>query len=312
LGIIIDTDFNADDFATYGLVTPGFGVLCPENEPEETNYCSGLKLNEIGANLNEQFVEVYNSTNETLDLSGCGLKTNRSSAVYQFENLELAAGDFLAVEISDTKLTLTKTTTGTVYLLDSAGGTIDEHYYENLKAGTAYALVAGAWASTYRPTPNEPNLHEQYAACPVGQERNLATGRCRKIQIDEPLADCGEGKFRNPETNRCKSYNNLTTTLAPCKDGYYRNPDTNRCKKVDSNDGLTPCKEGYERNAETNRCRKIRQNNGADYGVKADETSDKSAFVGWAAVGAVALGGLSYVGFEFRHEIGKFIRKVRR
>jgi hypothetical protein len=312
-GVVIDTNINADDFANYEFATPGTGVACAGGdgyEHENVNYCSGLVLNEIGANLSGQFIEVFNSSGGLLDMSGCGLKTNRSGKVFVFENLELEAGEYSALRVEDTGLTLTKTTTGTVYLLNSAGVVTDSVYYENLKPGTAFAKFGSSWLQTYATTPNEANIYEEFAACAIGYERNLATGRCRKIAVEALLLDCGEGKFRNPETNRCKSLASLATDYTPCKEGYYRNPETNRCKKIASEDGLKPCQAGYERNSETNRCRKVRVNNGAGYGVTSNETDDAASFVGWLAFGVLAVAGLAYVGFEFRHEIANVTKKV--
>ncbi|MDR1032802.1 MAG: hypothetical protein LBL84_02195 [Candidatus Nomurabacteria bacterium] len=312
-GIIVDTDINVDDFDNYELSTPGFGVSCvggADYEAEPINQCSGLVLSEIGANLSEQFVEVYNSIGATLDISGCGLKTNRSGQVFVFANLELAAYDYMAFRVADTGLTLTKTTTGTVYLLDSTSTTIDSTYYENLKADTTWSRFDSGWLQTYTATPNEANFYEEFAACAIGYERNLETGRCRKIAVEALLPDCGEGKFRNPETNRCKSLTSLAAEYTPCAEGYYRNPDTNRCKKIASDDGLTPCQDGYERNPETNRCRKVRVNSGADYGVEPSEQNDTASFVGWLAFGILAIAGLGYVGLEFRREIVAAVKKI--
>jgi hypothetical protein len=312
-GIILDTDINADDFANYETSTPGRGVSCAgssDYEFEVVNSCAGLVLSEIGANLSEQFIEVHNSTGKALDISGCGLKTNRSSKVFTFENLELDANDYLAFRVTDTGLTLTKTTTGTVYLLNSAGGTMESTYYAGLKSSTSFARFGDNWLQTYALTPNEANVYEEFAACAVGWERNPDTGRCRKIAIAVLPADCGEGKFRNPETNRCKSLASLATAYSPCKEGYYRNPETNRCKKIASETGSKPCQAGYERNPETNRCRKTRVNNGAGYGVEPGEHGDTASFIGWLAFGGVVAAGLAYVGFEFRREIVALAKKI--
>lgn len=312
-GLIVDTDVNADDFANYESTTPGVGVSCVggvDYEAEPANLCQGLTLSEIGANLTDQFIEVYNSAGTLLDLSGCGIKTSRSSKVFVFENLELGSGEYLALQISDMGLTLTKTTKDTVYLLNSAGAVIDEKYYESLNSATSFAKFGDIWRQTYAVTPGGANAYEEFAACAIGYERNPETGRCRKITVETLPADCGEGKFRNPETGRCKSLASLAAIYTPCADGYYRNPETNRCKKIASGDDPAPCQEGYERNPETNRCRKVRENNGAGYGVEPNEQNDTASFVGWLAFGVLVAAGLAYVGFEFRREILRTVKKI--
>ncbi|MCL2869499.1 lamin tail domain-containing protein [Candidatus Saccharibacteria bacterium] len=314
-----DTDNNYEDFGDYETPNLGQSYACSQTEPEPdttVNLCENLLVSEIGANVMRQFIEIYNNSAEPVSLLGCRLhvKSGNSWSSYTFGDETLAGMGYLAVYVADNGLKLTASPSSTggnpVQILASSDAydPVDEVYYKKQPTNTSYALVDGTWVSTYTVTPGLPN---EFAICPSGKIINPSTGNCINNKEDEPLPDCGVGKFRNPETNRCKSYNNLITTLAPCKEGQYRNPLTNRCKKIESDDGLTPCKEGYERNPDTNRCRKIRANNGADYGVETNESADKSAFVGWMAVGVVGLAGLSYVGFEFRQEIGKFVRKLR-
>lgn len=312
--LIQDTDNNRNDFSVVDSVEPLATVFCPEYEEENLNDCYGLVLSEIGANLSleSQFIEVYNTSTQDLDISGCGIKTNRSSKIFTFDNLELLPSQYYAVNISQTSLTLTKTTGGVVTLLSEQGDEINQIQYANLKADTSWSLIGGVWKQTYAVTPDAKNQFTEFMPCSIGYERNLETGRCRKITEDEPLPDCGPGKFRNPATGRCKSYTTLTSVLAPCKNGYYRNPETNRCKKIEVASSPAPCKEGYERNAETGRCRKIKENIGADYAVIPTEVQERSQFVGGWALAAVVGGGLVFIGVQKRQETLRLIRRIFR
>ena len=254
-----------------------------DSDPAEpVNQCTGLRLTEIGANLTDQFIEVQNTSSSSLDVTGCRVMTNRSTTKYHsLPTQTLAAGEYLSIAIADTPLTLTKTTKGTVYLLDSAGeAELDERSYENLSKETTWALIDDEWRQTYALTPGVANEYQQYVACELGYERNEDTGRCRKIPVDtrveckagqyrseetgrcrnipveSVLVACKAGQYRHPETNRCRNLTSATSSLTPCKAGQYRNSETNRCRNnATAGSTLTPCKAGQERNPATNRCR---------------------------------------------------------
>ncbi len=269
-----DTNDNGIDFSevsysqSQGIILPA----CPEgaNDDQENpstppvhqGACEGLIISEIGANLNssEQFVEVYNSKTGSMNLEGCKIMTNRSNTnAHVFSNEELASETYKTILIKDTPLTLTKTTSGTVYVLSSDNTEVDSRYYENLKENTSWSWFGGdGWKQTYQMTPGALNLFQEFVACPIGQERNLETGRCRNSESETTQASCPAGKFRNPATNRCKNIASAPSALKGCAADQFRNPETNRCKKIASaSSTLTPCKPGQERNPETNRCRKI-------------------------------------------------------
>ena len=355
-GQMVDTNDNSRDFAIYTVMNLRQSVGCPsqttipepsgeEEQPPAVvppiNYCKDVKLNEIGANLDtaHQFVEVKNISDKTIDLKGCSLKTNRSTTKsYHFGDIELDPQQLLVVNIAETDLTLTKTTEGTVYILDSAGNEVDEVSYKNLAKNTSWSLVDDEWWSTYAITPDGENVYQRYLPCDEGYTRNELTGRCNKIVEPAVLAECGEGRERNPltgrcrtipqpkklapckegqyrseETNRCRSIASAAAAvLKPCRDDQFRNPATNRCKKIASTDDiLKPCQEGYERNPETNRCRKVRVASAtiADFPVETVKDGAKS-FVAWWAFGGIVIGGLAIGVWEWRQEIAKTLRKI--
>ena len=187
----------------------------PPDPVQPKNACENLKLNEIAANVDEQFIEIMNSGKELADLNGCVIQTDKpgdKSHIFK-DNIELAPGELYVLEISNSDLVIVKTTKRTVYLLSEDGETeIDNILYQNLKKDTSWSRFLDGesgedvWKQTYALTPGEGNLYDEFPACEVGFERNLETGRCRKI-VDEQvlgLAECPEGQYRNLETNRCR------------------------------------------------------------------------------------------------------------
>ncbi len=116
-GAINDTDDNLTDFLIYESMVLGQLPDCaqpPDDDDDdgssddtEKNQCQDLKLNEIGANIDDQFIEVRNDSGKTLDITGCRLMTNRSKTkFYEFGEIELNSGDVLSVVVADTDLTL--------------------------------------------------------------------------------------------------------------------------------------------------------------------------------------------------------------
>ena len=137
---------------------------------------------------------------------------------------------------------------------------------------------------TYAPTPGEANNFQEFRTCEEGKVLNEATGNCVKAtSIAEKI--CGEGQYLNILTGRCK-------------------------KIPEGNDAKT-CKEGYYLNPETGRCKKIVENDGADYTLVPETYTEESNFVAlYLVLGVLGLG-LFYIGYEFRHDIMRIIRRLK-
>ena len=364
LSQVVDTDNNFNDLKIYLANEFRQFVACPEDDnpvdggedveevgldiispdaPESLNTCSTLRINEIGANLasEEQFIEVQNIGDSILDIMGCRLTTNRNDKVYPFGAEELQPREMFVVKIVDTGLTLTKTTTGTVYLLSEEGVEIDEVKYANLPKESSWSLLDAKWLVSYHLTPGQANEYLQYPPCETGYERNASTGRCNKIvdlasvlqadcgegrernpltgrcrniPVEKELVPCKEGQYRNEETGRCRSIALAVSSLKPCADDQFRNPQTNRCKKIASADDvmLADCGEGRERNPETNRCRNVLAVSTTKLPFAPENvTQVASATWGWWVFGGVSLLALGYAGWQWRWEVGRIARQVR-
>ncbi len=303
-------DGTLDGFSLFQSTSRDVGIACPEPEPPVlVNFCSGLIISEIGANLDRQFVEIYNPTNSVFNLKGCQIQTNRNSKSFVFGEENLPANSYRTIWIADSELTLTKTSSGAVYILSSDGqAEVDSVSYSNLAKETSWIFIDGEWKQTYALTPDAANVWQEYPACEAGYERNLETGRCRKVPVEAVLAPCAEGQYRNPETGRCKKIDS-GSILTPCKEGEERNPLTNRCRKIASDDGLKPCAEGYERNPETNRCRKIVESAPAAFAIDGGSGGGISGMWRWA-VGGVIAAMLAVVAWQYRAEIGRATAKI--
>ena len=282
--------------------------------------CGGLEFSEIltyySEEAAEQFVEVYNAGDEVIPLTACYLRYKNKLHVLATNETALYPGKYFAYRPDGFTLTKNPNTENIYELVDAAGAVVNTATIKHgQKAGTSWALVKtasgkGEWRITYKPTPGEANVYQQFRTCAAGKVINPATGNCVNIAASDEAKECPEGKYRNPLTGRCKNYDTSSKSTA-CPAGKYRNPLTGRCKSYATASEQKPCKEGYERNPETGRCRKMKDNSGADYGlVPITGTEEKSSFVAmWAMVGLGVIGG-GYVVWQFRGEIGYFVRKV--
>ena len=282
---------------------------------EPINRCSGLMISEIAANTaaEKQFIELHNPTSLPLIMDGCLLQTNRSTTKNHTLTGVMQPGEYKQLPLSSTGLTLTKTTSGVVYILSSDGKEeTDARSYDGLAAESSWAWFGGDdWRQTFAPTPGAANSWQEFLPCSVGYERNGETGRCRKIVIEESPTDCGPGKYRNPETNRCRTIE-LASVLTPCKEGQYRSPETNRCRSVAlATNTPTPCKPDQERNPETNRCRKKAAVGIPESAFAVEPMKETGkAFVGWWALGGIGTLAIGRGAWEWRNEMLTGIRKV--
>lgn len=352
-GVVIDSNDNADDLDgnDNASIEPRMKPNCPrESDPPAVdpsnpdpplNRCDGLGLSEIGANLDEQFIEIVNVKNQDASISGCKLATNRTKKPYVFGDTKLRAGEYLKVDVKSAKLMLPKRSRGEVYLLDSAGNEIDTAAYESMPDNSSWSLIGSEWMKTYAPTPGGKNIFKEFAdckpgyvrneltgkcnkipapavlpaPCPAGQYRHPETGRCRKIAVAKTVTPCKEGYYRSEATGRCRSIASAAAkTLKPCPDGQFRNPATGRCKKIASaDDVLKECPEGFERNPKTRRCRKIAKKT-APAAAFAPENIKQVAGAtwGWWAFGGISSLAAGYGAWQWRWEVSQIGRKIRK
>ena len=296
-------------------------------EPEQSlpqDSCDGIVISEIYSyyinSPQEQFIELYNPSQNNLSLTGCSLEYKTSS--FALDGVVSPGGYYL---FQDTELALTKnpTATNAIIIKDAQDAIVASvNYPHGQRKGVSYALFGidtddSGWLQTYSPTPGAPNKYQEFQSCPSGKVINKATGNCIKEQENTPIT-CPAGKYLNPLTRRCKTIETAAVALAPCKEGYERNPETNRCRKKTtvSVNSLAPCKEGYERNPETNRCRKIRENDGesVDYAPTPVDNSETyqnpKVFTALATIVIILAASIIYVIYQYRRELCRVARRV--
>ncbi len=283
-----------------GTTPPSSDV--PPVSTEPVSKCRGIEFTEIlsyyDKDVSEQFIELYNATDQDIDLNGCTLNYKKKS--YPLSGKIVADGYFVVYPSKFTpSLSLTKnpSSSNSIELLDTDKTVLDVLAYPHgQKKSVTYAKFidvdgSESWDLTYAATPGNTNIYQEFRTCPTGKVINPATGNCIKVTTTNTsssgvLAECPAGKYRNPLTGRCKNLETATSEPKPCTEGYERNPETNRCRKIKA------------------------ENNGAGYALVPNTYSDKTTFTALGIVVLLVLIGIIYILLQFRREIVRMARKI--
>ncbi len=299
------------------------GSMCLLNLPAIK--ITELLPNAIGSDAGNEYIEVYNPTNESVDLVNYRLITKSDGREYLFPvNSILASGEYRAFSGDDIKFTLINTGSG-VSLVSVDNQIIDETSdYDNPAEGESWSWFVDGWSYTVKPTPNQSNVLELPSSdideladalkpCASNQYRSEETGRCRLISnTSSQLVPCRVGQYRSEETNRCRSISSDANSYAPCDEGEVRNPETNRCKSTNAVLGassLTACKAGQERNPATNRCRNISNIKKLDYAPEQVDGSSNSPIM-LISIFTLGIIALAYAAWEWKVEINSLTRRL--
>lgn len=302
----------------------------PDPEPEEDPgaveesetpplTCEGLVITEVlpnpeGSDANGEFIELFNPTNEFINLGGCALQVSGSTKQYALPSVNIDPGMYASFSAQTTGLTLPNSAGGTVWLLSPTDEIAQVAYPPDLDDDESWSFINSQWQISYAPTPGLKNIAMSLKPCPEGQARTEDNTKCQTIILaaGAALTPCKIGQERNPATNRCKNIANLSSiSLTPCKQGQERNPDTNRCRNVLGENTLTPCDNGEERNPDTNRCRKIvagASETLAD--IKDVKSPMKNNGFSWVLVVVVIALAAGYAIYEWRNDISLRLRKL--
>jgi len=304
------------------LVVP-FGYKMSEDNDCVVNLLS-IKINELLANAvgdddGNEFIELYNPNNETVDLSFYKLQVGTGTVkTYQFPSGDyINPHEYKSYNNHDIGFTLVNSGS-TVSIINIYGEEVDKTSYSNSDEGMAWALIGGVWQFTNQPTPGQENLIsiEELVTdsgdvlgakiCAPNQYLSPDTNRCRLIVVQTP---CKDGQYRSEETNRCRSIASDVSVLQSCAENQERNPATNRCRLIASSSSEpTPCAEGQERNPDTNRCRNIVSSiPQAEYRVEPIPVIRNSSDL-WI-LGGVLVAAFGYAIWEWRYEIKQLFIK---
>ncbi len=298
------------------------GSVCSQIVQTPVEACKGIVLSEIlpnpaGTDTGNEYVELNNTTNQPIDLSGCSVKvgntTKQLTGIMQ-PGYQAFYGTVLQNADGGTVEFITNTTEEAVT------------YPANLNDNQAWALVNGQWQLTEQPTPGAANIAyvvvEEVSAttagssslepCPEGKYRNPETNRCKTIETEDGLKPCEAGQIRNPETNRCKKADDEAASLKPCETGQERNPETNRCRKIAAEAILAACKEGQERNPETNRCRKVAAAVTSSPSSQLEQEVKNKQNISYGIFAAMAVLVLGYGIYEYRSNIANFFARLKK
>lgn len=268
-----------------------------DNTPELTARCYNLEFSEILAyyanDKSEQFIELYNPSDQTVILDQCALRYKKKT---YYLSGEITSDSYYAYYPANqsTSFSLTKNpnSSNIIELIDTNGAVVDTLTYNHgQKKSTSYARFytdngEEVWDSTYAPTPGHTNVYQEFRSCPAGKTINPDTGNCVNVSASSKTTVCPEGKYLNPLTGRCKKLEDSSSATKPCAAGYERNPETNRCRKIKST------------------------NSGADYALVPNTSSSKTVFVAIGAVALIISLGAAYITLQFRHEIARTARKT--
>lgn len=265
---------------------------------------SPLELTEIlpnaeGSDIGNEFIEIYNPGDTTIDLTYYAVKIGSSDKIYSFPvDSSIGPGEYRSFSDSEMKFTLVNSSSRIV--LTAIGGAVfGDTAYDSPAEGESWALINSDWQYTNRPTPGAENLASIAIAddsasdasspkpCHADQYRNPDTGRCRKIET-KTVTPCKPGQSRNPETNRCRSVLGASTERKPCAKNQYRSEDTGRCRNLPTS--TVP---------------------DAAFAVQPVK-SDGTVFVGWWALGGVGLLAVGYGAWEWHRELAIAGQKIIR
>ena len=256
--------------------------------------------NPPGSDIGNEFIEFFNYGNDILSLSQYGLSiegpTLTSKKSFKLPDISIHPGEYISVYNTGAQNYALNNTKGKITLTFN-NNVVDQANYNSTKEGYSWSLIGNDFVLS-SPSPNAENILNdvvliektgkvtELKPCATDQERNPATGRCRKIPVIAEPTPCKTGQERNPETGRCK---NLATSKTP-----------------------VPCKAGQERNPETGRCRNIKRASPPKTtdGVKALDTPESNTFWIWLVTGLALTAAFSYMIWEWREEIKQIIDRI--
>lgn len=189
----VPSDGNIDDLQLAGV----------KSTKKDDKTAAKLALSELFidpgkplSDAEDEFVEIYNPTSETVDLEDYVIKTG-ASLNYRFSlpAIAIKPQQYLALFAVDTGLVLSNSG-GRAQLIGPGGTVVDTTAdYGPAKTDAAWALINGQWQWTDQPSPNEANLSSstddsgQLANNPGGQVLGAtANGDSRTVYEDPPVS----------------------------------------------------------------------------------------------------------------------------
>ncbi len=205
-------------------------LIKPKIEISEINYASPKK---------NQFIELYNAGNITINLNGYTIKTNLNASYKITKDIKIKPGQYIAFFQQDTKINFNNQFQNTVSLISFDNNTIvDNQTFDSLSLDKTWAKSDSQWDWTFKGTPNLVNIISHKKECNSGYHWNEKLEKCSVNTIKNlknNFAGMGGGKNTvKPEKSKCKDGYEMGytgTCVKKCGLGEYRSKDTNRCRK---------------------------------------------------------------------------------
>lgn len=166
-----DSDDNPADFFVLKNSSPGKENVKLEEEKKEEDktetkpkeYPTGISITELFPNpfqsQYEEYVELYNGTNEDVDLLGWTLHDASKSGKYTFlESVVIKAKKYLAIFKKDFKFALNNSGNESVTLFDPNGKEIANAIYDGSQKNASYNFDGSNWRWSKFLTPGGENI----------------------------------------------------------------------------------------------------------------------------------------------------------
>jgi hypothetical protein len=140
-------------------------------------YSDGIYINEILPNADEEFIELFNSTSENINLFNWKLKDASKTGKYIFsKDALIEAGGYLVVYKSDFKFALNNSGDESVYLFDPNGKLSSEVSYKSAKENISYNFDGENWRWSKFLTPGVKNQFNNLPESNEKKDKNIYAG----------------------------------------------------------------------------------------------------------------------------------------
>ncbi len=172
--------------------------------PPQYDLTTTVRLNEVypqpNTTSNDEFIELYNSGDKTVNLSGWILDDirNGGSSPFVFGAQNILPKSYLVVYKTETKLTLNDSGDD-VYLIQPNGFELDHTSYTSAPRGQTWARFDDGWKWTSSPTPNGKNVlsappSKDTNSTPIDEPDDILSFQKDDILITELLPNPKEGE----------------------------------------------------------------------------------------------------------------------
>lgn len=177
----INLDNNEDETNWQESYVPG-GTPGEKNseKPKPKEYSRNIFFNELFPNPfneNDEYIELYNSSDETVELESWTLRDASKTGKYVLPaDAEMESGGYLAIYKKDSKLSLNNSGEEIVYLYNPDEKLTDKVAYSGSKESKSYSFDGKKWRWSQYLTPGEDNLFNNLPIVSSKKENEIYVG----------------------------------------------------------------------------------------------------------------------------------------